>query len=238
MAPYPRYAIYYAPPAGTALDDFGASLLGYNAWTGKDLAFPEQVTQFAPDWIDVTSDPRKYGFHATLKAPFALAIDRREDELLAACGTFAATPRPLPIITPVVDAISGFVAVVPAEPVSELLRLASDCVTEFDEFRVPLTADDRARRNPDALTPRQRHYLDRWGYPYVLEEFRFHLTLTGRLDAARRAPILAMLRGRFAELHIDRLAIDRIALFRQGDANARFRIIDDWPLCPQHQRGT
>jgi putative phosphonate metabolism protein len=233
MAPYPRYAIYYAPPEGTALDDFGASLLGCDAWTGKDLAFPEQVTQFVPDWIDVTSDPRKYGFHATLKAPFALAIDRREDELLAACDTFAATPRPHPIITPVVDAISGFIAVVPAEPVSELQRLASDCVTEFDGFRAPLTDDDRARRNPAALSPRQRDYLDRWGYPYVLDEFRFHMTLTGRLGAARREPILAMLRSRFAELHLDRLAIDRIALFRQDDENARFRIIGDWPLRKQ-----
>jgi putative phosphonate metabolism protein len=230
MAPFPRYAVYYAPPAGTALDEFGASLLGYDAWTGNDLAFPEQVAQFVPDWIDVSSDPRKYGFHATLKAPFALAIDRGEHELLAACDAFAATPRPLPIITPVVDAISGFIAVVPAEPVSELLQLASDCVTEFDRFRAPLTEDDRARRNPDALTARQRDYLDRWGYPYVRDEFRFHMTLTGRLGAARREPILAMLRSRFAEFHLDHLAIDRIALFRQDDENARFRITGNWPL--------
>src|SRR6185437_5207903 len=125
MAPFPRYAIYYAPPAGAALDDFGASLLGYDAWTGKDLVVPEQIAQSVPDWIEVSSDPRKYGFHATLKAPFTLAADRREDELLAACETFAATARAIPIITPVVDAIGGFIAVVPAEPVSALQRLAA-----------------------------------------------------------------------------------------------------------------
>jgi putative phosphonate metabolism protein len=236
MAPYPRYAIYYAPPAGAALAEFGASLLGYDAWTGKELAFPEQVVQFAPDWIDVTGDPRKYGFHGTLKAPFALATGRSEDELLAACDTFAATARPVPIITPVVDAISGFIAVVSAEPVSELLRLASDCVTDFDGLRAPLTDGDRARRNPDALSPRQRDYLDRWGYPYVLEEFRFHMTLTGRLGTERRAPVLAMLRDRFAATRIERLAIDGIALFRQDDAASRFRIIAHWPLCQQDQR--
>jgi len=138
----------------------------------------------------------------------------------------------------VVDAISGFIAVVPAEPVSGLQRLASDCVTDFDRFRAPLTDDDRARRNPDALTPRQRDYLDRWGYPYVREEFRFHMTLTGRLGAPRREPIVAMLRARFAEIHLDRLAIDRIALFRQDDTNARFRIIGDWPLRRQDQPAT
>jgi putative phosphonate metabolism protein len=234
MAAFPRYAIYYAPPAGTALDGFGANLLGYNAWTGEDLAFPEQVKKTVPDWRDVTSDPRKYGFHATLKAPFALAPGRSEDELLAACATFAATPRAIAVINPVIDAISDFIAVVPEATTDDLYRLAADCVIAFDGFRAPLTEDDRARRNPAALTSRQRDYLDRWGYPYVFEEFRFHMTLTGRLGTERREPILAMLRDRFAETGVDRLAVDRIALFLQEAAGSRFRIIANWPLC-QHE---
>jgi putative phosphonate metabolism protein len=235
MAPFPRYAIYYAPPAGTALDGFGANLLGYDAWTGADLTFPEKVTRFVPDWIDVTTDPRKYGFHATLKAPFALATGRSENELLAACATFATTPRAIPVINPVVDAISGFTAVVPAQTPGDLYQLATDCVTDFDGFRAPLTEDDRARRNPTALTPRQRNYLDRWGYPYVLEEFRFHMTLTGRLGSEQRALILPMLRSCFAETGIDRLAVDRITLFRQDTAASRFRILAHWPLREQDQ---
>jgi len=88
-------------------------------------------------------------------------------------------------------------------------------VRDFDKFRAPLTADDRARRNPSALTPRQCEHLDRWGYPYVMEDFRFHMTLTGRLEAQRREPILAMLRGRFSALGLTRLAIDQIAVFRR-----------------------
>ena len=160
----------------------------------QDLPFPDGVAQSVPDWRELTRDPRKYGFHATLKAPMALAIGKTEAGLLAACETFAGTPRAIPVIRPVVDAISGFIAVVPAEPSAELERLAADCVREFDSFRAPLTPEDRARRNPSALTPRQCDYLDRWGYPYVMEEFRFHMTLTGRLDAERREPVLTMLR--------------------------------------------
>ena len=113
----------------------------------------------------------------------SLAPGKTEAELLAACEAFARTPRPIPVISPVVGSISGFIAVVPAEPSAELERLAADCVSEFDAFRAPLTAEDRARRNPSMLTPRQREYLDRWGYPYVMEDFRFHMTLTGRLAA-------------------------------------------------------
>jgi 2'-5' RNA ligase len=80
------------------------------------------------------------------------------------------------------------------------------------------------------LTPRQREHLDRWGYPYVMEDFRFHMTLTGRLDAARREPVLAMLRTRFAAIGLKTLAIDRIALFRQENAESRFRVVKHWEL--------
>jgi hypothetical protein len=147
-----------------------------------------------------------------------------------ACETFVATPRPIPVIKPIVASISGFIAVVPGEPSAELERLAADCVDQFDSFRAPLTPEDRARRNPSELTPRQRGHLDRWGYPYVMQDFRFHMTLTGRLDAKRREPILAMLRKRFSATGLERISIDRITLFRQDNAASRFEIIGHWPL--------
>jgi putative phosphonate metabolism protein len=230
MARYPRYAIYFASRRGDPLDRFGATHLGYDAWTGQDLPFPPDLAAAEPDWRALTEDPRKYGFHATLKAPFALAEGQTESALQAACAAFAEKPRRIPVIAPVIDAISGFIALIPERRSSELEDLAADCVTTFDAFRTPLTANDRARRNPEKLSKRQRDYLDRWGYPYVMEEFRFHMTLTGRLDEPRRQAVVALLRQRFARLALDSLAIDRIALFRQTDPQARFRIIGDWPL--------
>jgi putative phosphonate metabolism protein len=225
MGIYPRYAIYYAPAPDTELSRFGAQLLGYDAYSGMDLPFPDGITSSRPDWLDITADPRKYGFHATLKAPMTLADGKTEADLAAACESFAATARRIPVIEPIVDSISGFIAVIPASPSAELAQLAAEATQEFDSFRAPLTPEDRARRNPAKLTPRQRDYLDRWGYPYVMEDFRFHMTLTGRLDAERREPVMAMLRSRFSEIGLRTLAIDRIALFRQDGADSRFRII-------------
>lgn len=230
MTEYPRYAIYYVPAPVSELDRFGAQLLGYDAFNGEDLAFPDDILQQAPDWRDLTGDPRKYGFHATLKAPMSLAQGRNETELLAACAAFAATPRAIPVIRPVVGSIDGFIAVVPAEPPPELIRLAADCVSEFDSFRAPLSEQDRLRRNPSMLAPTQREHLDRWGYPYVMEDFRFHMTLTGRLGTARREPLLRMLAGRFAALELPTLPIDRIAVFRQDKPASRFRIVSHWEL--------
>jgi putative phosphonate metabolism protein len=230
MASFPRYAIYYVPPRDSALDRFGSHHLGYDAWTGSDRSFPDDIKQDVPDWREVTEDARKYGFHATLKAPMALAEGKTEASLLEACNAFADTSRAIPIIRPVVAEISGFIAIIPAEQTAELDQLARDCVTVFDSFRPPLSPDDRARRNPDKLTERQRDYLDRWGYPYVMEEFRFHMTLTCRLSTERRTPLVANLQNRFAATGLATLPIDVIALCRQDDAASRFRIIGHWPL--------
>jgi putative phosphonate metabolism protein len=232
MTDAPRYAIYYAAPPGGALDRFGAHLLGYDGFSGEELPFPNGMLEAVPDWREITRDPVKYGFHATLKAPMTLADGKREAELLAACESFARSPRLIPIIKPVVNALGDFIAVVPSKPSTELEKLAADAVGAFDRFRAPLTPEDRARRNPDRLTPRQREYLDRWGYPYVMEEFRFHMTLTGRLAVERRESVLGILRQRFAALELAELAIDGIALFRQQDSNSRFRIVRRFALTP------
>jgi putative phosphonate metabolism protein len=225
MTEPPRYAIYYVPAPRSELGRFGAHLLGYDAFSHNILRFPVDIEQALPDWGELTQDPRKYGFHATLKAPLMLADGKTEAELLAACAEFAAMPRPIPVIAPVVSTIGDFIAIVPSQPSAELQELAADAVRYFDRFRAPLTAPDRARRNPDRLSPKQRDYLERWGYPYVMEEFRFHMTLTGRLPAERREAVLAILRQRFAALDMNSLAVDRLALFKQSDSSSGFRIV-------------
>ena len=229
MANFPRYAIYYAPERGSVLERFGAAVLGYDAHQGIDVPFPPW-TELPPDWRELTQDPRKYGFHATLKPPMTLAPGKREGDLIAACEAFAKAPRAIAMIKPVVETISGFVAIVAAAAPPDLERLAADCVRAFEPFRAPLKEEDRARRNPSQLTPRQSDYLDRWGYPYVFEEFRFHMTLTGRVDASRRAAVLEMLQDRFRDSGVNCLSIDRIVLFRQDDRDQRFHVIGEWLL--------
>jgi putative phosphonate metabolism protein len=230
MPQYPRYAIYFVPSADGALYRFGAELLGYDVFTGQALPFIDGVEADIEGWKQLTVDPRKYGFHATLKAPITLAPGRTEGELAAGMQAFAQTPRVIPMIAPAVRAIGGFIAIVPDAPSPDLQQFAADCVTTFDDFRAPLTAEDRARRNIAALTDKQITHLDRWGYPYVFEEFRFHMTLTGSLSTERRAPVLNHLQKRFAALDLQSVAVDRIALLRQDDATSGFTVIEHWPL--------
>jgi putative phosphonate metabolism protein len=220
-----RYAIYHLPASDAALYRFGAAFVGYDAFGPNDLEHPPQALDAFADWHALTADPRKYGFHATLKAPFLLADGQTESNLCNAFDRFAQTPREVPVMSPVVRAIGSFIAVVPDTATAPLSKLADDCVTEFEPFRAPLTERDRQRRLKSPLTPRQIEHLDRWGYPYVFEEFRFHMTLTGSLPAEKRDAVLPFLQAEFAKLGLASLAIDHVALLRQENSDARFVVL-------------
>jgi hypothetical protein len=126
--------------------------------------------------------------------------------------------------------IAGFTALVPAGPENTVRALAGDCVTAFNDFREPLSARDRERRLASKLSPRQIELLDRWGYPYVFSEFRFHMTLTGRLPPHERARWLPALAAAFAPIAEANVDIDAISLLSQDDRDASFRIIARQPL--------
>jgi len=225
MSGPPRYALYHVPAADAGLYRFGAAMIGYDAFEAKDLDHPPQALRAFGDWRELTADPRKYGFHATLKAPFILADGQTEASLCSVFDRFAATPREVPVIAPVVRAIGSFIAVIPDAADTPLGQLADDCVTAFESFRAPLGAYDRERRLKSPLTPRQVAHLDRWGYPYVFEEFRFHMTLTGSLPTEKRQAVLPFLQGEFAKLGLASTPIAQIALLRQERSDARFVVL-------------
>lgn len=224
-----RYAIYLAPPPGHPL-----KLLA-DAWLGRDPDRDERVSFPVVDGItperlqEITALPRHYGFHATLKAPFALAEGVEAVGLLGDVEAFALNRTPFRIRLKV-DTLSGFLALVPAEPAPRMNALAAACVEEFDRFRAPLTAEERERRSSPELSERERAHLERWGYPYVHDCFRFHMTLTGRLDEPERSHVRAILEHALAPALAEPLRVDQIALFTQTHRVAPFRVVARFPF--------
>ena len=222
----PRYAIYFVPAPDTALYRFGAGALGYDCFTGTDIATFDALPVDAGAWRELTREPRRYGFHATLKAPFRLAEGRTEAELIGEFVEFSETIDSAPTIEPAVCLLQHFVAIVPVAVGAGLDRLAASCVKNFDGFRAPLTGADRSRRLAAHLTARQIGHVERWGYPYVFEDFRFHMTLTGALSADRQEPMLSYLQDGLAYSHGGGpIKIDRLALLRQDHPGARFVVL-------------
>lgn len=223
-----RYAIYYMPPESSPLWAFGSSVLGYDAATGLDVPYPDDPLFEDPAMLAWTAAPRQYGFHATMKAPFALADGRGEAELLAAVEDFAALQRGFTLGLKLAR-IDEFLALVPDGPAPEVERLADACVRTFDPFRAPLTAAERERRHPQHLSARQLENLDSWGYPYVFDEFRFHMTLTGALDLDAMLRIEPVLEALFAAVP-PAAPINALALFAQPGREARFRLLGRFPF--------
>ncbi|MPZ38432.1 MAG: DUF1045 domain-containing protein [Rhizobiales bacterium] len=222
----PRYAIYYVPAPDTDLYRFGSTVLGYDCYTGAELAHPPDFGLDADEREQLTHQPRRYGFHATLKAPFHLSPSHTEAELASALESFAALGRAIPTIKPAIRVLSGFVAIVPHEPCPEVDVLAADCVTLFEAFRAPTSTQERARRLASGLSQSQIDNLDRWGYPYVFGEFRFHMSLTDGVRPDRRDAILAAIRNAFVRWRGDRpLRINSLTLVRQDHREARFRVV-------------
>jgi putative phosphonate metabolism protein len=221
-----RYAVYYAPRADEGLAIAAAQWLGINPEGGR-LRRQPTLSGFAPERLaEITAEPRRYGFHGTLKAPIALVDGATEREFVDAVGRFATSLRPVTVPAMMLAEIGSFLAMVPTEPCTALHDLADRCVVEFDEFRRPADETELARRRALGLSPRQDALLLRWGYPYVLEEWRFHLTLSGGIaDAAERAAVLAILRKRFGGF-IDRpLQVRDLCVFRQGSPERPFTVL-------------
>ena len=126
--------------------------------------------------------------------------------------------------------LGGFIALVPAAPMPALDALAADCVEAFESFRAPLDAAETARRRAATLSPRQDRYLLRYGYPYVLDDFRFHMTLTERLAAPEHDKVLAILRERWAQLCAPRLVVGAVAIFEQPSREAPFILRRRFPF--------
>ena len=232
----PRYAIYFVPRADAALYRFGASMLGYDCYSGADVTPPAGTEAFA--WPEIVREPRTYGFHATLKAPFRLAEGVSEGDLDLGFASKVAGLAPVLVGDLVLREIGAFIALVPKVQGPALDRLAATCVEAFDRFRAPMTDAERARRLASNLSAPQIEHVDRWGYPYVFEEFRFHMTLTGQLENPRRGPVLDLLSQRFQSIEQGPLAIDRISLFKQTDGKSRFRNIGDWQLLGRPDLGS
>lgn len=186
MSDFQRFAIYYLPD-DPGLAEFGASWLGWDVATGLPVAQPE-----VPGIKSFTAAPRTYGFHGTLKPPFRLNEGMRVEMLAEAVAAFAQTNAPVVLEGLSMSRIGAFLALTPTGETSALGALAFAIVRDFDAYRKPAGATELERRRAAGLTPRQDDFLITWGYPYVGAEFRFHLTLTGKLDlqqqtAAHRA---------------------------------------------------
>ena len=219
---FQRYAVYYLPDdAGLAA--FGASWLGWDVSSGVVRAHPD-----VDGLAEATGAPRKYGFHGTLKPPFKLAEGTDAAALQTAVAKLAERAPAFELDGLSLSRIGSFLALVPKGNTSRLAHLAIECVTKLDSFRRAPEAAELQRRRKAGLSPRQDALLEQWGYPYVADEFRFHLTLTGKLNAPEQDRFLEVLRAQLPPLPAP-FPITSIALVG-ARSDGKFQLIHRYAL--------
>ncbi|UOA32524.1 hypothetical protein DSM110093_02324 [Sulfitobacter sp. DSM 110093] len=185
---FDRYAIYYTPQGSLA--EAGAAWLGWDVAHGQAVAHPEVA---ALDVASLTETPRKYGLHATIKPPFVLAEGTSADGLLAEFEALCAQLAPVTLDGLSLTPLGRFLALTPKGDTAALNAMAAEVVRGLDAFRAPPSEADLARRRQANLTLAQEANLNKWGYPYVLDAFRFHITLTSKLPKADLPQVTAAL---------------------------------------------
>ncbi|MGY6548436.1 MAG: DUF1045 domain-containing protein [Roseinatronobacter sp.] len=222
-ATFQRFAIYYAPAPDSLLAQAGATWLGWDPTDARASPHPD----LGPDLGRVTETPRRYGLHGTLKPPMRLSGSMTE--FLDAATRLAKTLAPVPLGPLHLREISGCLALLPDPQPDALSHTCARIVAALDPFRAPLTPSDLARRRSTPLTPRQDALLERWGYPYVMEEFLFHITLSGRLTPPEIEQTSAAARVWFEPALAEPLSLDALAIFAER-ADGHFQQIHRLPL--------
>ncbi len=223
---FTRYAIYYAPPTEAEWTKFATNWLGWDMESGHEVPHP---TVEGIDIATVTEVPRKYGLHATMKPPFRLRPGQTVEMLAEACARLAETQPPVTMDGLEVARLGRFLALRPLRDEAPLNALAAACVRDLDSFRTPASQAELDRRRAGGLTAEQDGNLVQWGYPYVMGAFRFHITLSGKLDKATLAAVQAVLQSRLVPLLPSPFRINDVALMGEAE-DGRFHLIHRYAL--------
>jgi hypothetical protein len=160
--------------------------------------------------------PNHYGFHATIKPPFRLKTGHTLNDVEKELAAFAKELLPFFLPPLGIARIDNFFCLRPVSDSESVHSLAAEVVRRFDHFRQPAEEKELARRRTAELNDRQEHLLLKWGYPYVLDEFRFHLTLTGNIENERQVePLRCELLSRFNPVIEEPVRFDGLSLFVQ-----------------------
>ncbi|HEY2533783.1 MAG TPA: DUF1045 domain-containing protein [Xanthobacteraceae bacterium] len=225
-----RYALFWVPAAGSVLAQLGEHWLGREAEADRPRPQPTLPGFSAEDIVRITAEPRRYGLHATLKPPFRLAAGLSAVDLELRLASFAATQAVIRAPPLRVGRLGRFLALMLETPTAAVDALAARCVEAFDGFRTPPELDELHRRRQAGLTARQHELLRRWGYPYVMDEFRFHITLSGSLEEATAERLLHPLSAYFAPATTTALEMCEIALFAEPAPGLPFHLVRRFAL--------
>jgi Protein of unknown function (DUF1045) len=222
---FTRYAIFFTPQPGTALAAFGRSWFGraHDASTLHEFSAPGLS---GSGFAKLPVSPGCYnGLHVAFRPPFALRRGMGPDALKARLNSFARRRRgvntgPLTLVRD-----RRFLVLRPRENLQALEWLSTQCLSAFDGFAAPLSADDRNERLGPHLSLYQKLLLESFGSPEVMSEFRFAFRLSGPLAPGPIERLAEALWPVLQGICEDGIEIDALSLLGDPGGRAPLRLI-------------
>lgn len=188
MKKYSRYAIFYAPPKESNLEEFGRYWFGWDPLNAKLINNKRRINYLnrfgIKNLINIDKNvliAKKYGFHGTLIPPFKLNKNYSTNTLFKKTEEIAKKLKKFKFYKFKLKKINNFYAFVQNKKNNNINKLSNRLVRELFKFRSPLTKKEIDRRNPSKLSKLQLNILYKWGYPYLMSEFNFHMTLASEV---------------------------------------------------------
>jgi hypothetical protein len=211
-----RYAVYFCPAAGSGLDAFGRE------WLSIDSVPGVAVERFQA----LTANVRRYGWHATLCAPFALAGSSTYEDLRRIAVDIARQTNAIELPLQL-DSLGAFLALRPSVDESSVKQLAEQCVLHLNALRAPSSDEAWQRRAPHLDDTELALFRD-YGYPYVLDRYRFHMTLSAPAGDAEEQALRDWLAPKLATLAPAQ--VDALTICREPAPGQAFEEIERLPL--------
>jgi hypothetical protein len=227
-----RYAVYFS---GEPLGDFwrlGSQWLGRCA-TGLPVDNLPSILGLDPQVHQrMTTHPKRYGWHATLKAPFSLREEISFNDLDESMQKLANDLQIFQLPSLVVQKMKIFLALAPIESTqccNVLKATASKCVTDLHPLTRPLNEGEIAYRRSAGLNALEETMMLKWGYPFVHELFEFHFTLSNGLDQYEEEEVKSLMDAAFNWFpDQSNVTFDRISLFVEDEKGNDFRLMKDY----------
>ena len=188
MKKYSRYAIYYAPPKESSLEEFGRYWFGWDPLNAKLINNKQRINYLNRFGIKNLKNidknvliAKKYGFHGTLIPPFKLNKNYSTNKLFKKTDEIAKKFKKFKFYKFKLKKINNFYAFVQNKKNSNINKISNRLVKELFKFRSPLTKKEIDKRNPSKLSKLQLNILHKWGYPYLMSEFKFHMTIASEV---------------------------------------------------------
>ena len=212
---YKRYAIYYVPSENSELDLFGKCWLGWDPYKGvettkSDLSKLPSFKKFS----SLVLTPKQYGFHGTIKAPFRLKNEYTYNDLENKVREISKQIHSFYFDQLIIKKLGNFIGLIPTNNL-KINAVSNKFVEELDYLRDELSESEIKKRKPHKLTSNQKQMLFKWGYPYVFNEFKFHLTLTSKLNVVEIDEVFRSLQNILKQVNLNKISFNNICIFGQ-----------------------